>query len=125
MFNENYTPAKLLLPVMLLSFAMAGFLVFQTTLLLSDRANMVTAYTEQAKTLEQVEKVRTQVSALIKGVMDLSQKGNRNAKNIVADLKKAGINFQDQQAPAAGAPAGATPATGTATPAAPAEPAKK
>jgi hypothetical protein len=111
MFCENYSPSKLLLPVMLLSIAFTGFLVFQTTLLLSDRASMITAYGEQAKTLEQVEKVRTQVSALVKGVVDLSQKGNKNAKTIVNDMKKAGINFEDQPKPGADVPAagGVTP----------------
>jgi F0F1-type ATP synthase membrane subunit b/b' len=119
MFFENFTPSRLLLPVLLLSFAFVGFLFFQTNLLLTDRAALKTAYSEQSKTLEQVEKVRTQVSALVKGVMDLSQKGNRNAKTIVSDLKKAGVNFEDQPPPTAAGSAVPTP------PAAPAEAPKR
>ncbi|MFA5041234.1 MAG: hypothetical protein WC464_06350, partial [Bdellovibrionales bacterium] len=110
---ENYTPSRLLLPVFLLSIAFAGFLLFQTTLLVTDRGALHVAYSEQSKTLEQVEKVKTQASALIKGVLTLSQKGNKNAKVIVGDLKKAGVNFEDEKNPLA--PAGtAAPTAGNA-----------
>ncbi|MFA4993919.1 MAG: hypothetical protein WC521_01245 [Bdellovibrionales bacterium] len=100
-------PSQLLLPVSLISFAFAGFLAFQTTLLISDRAAINTAYVEQTKTLEQVEKVRGQASALVKGVVDLDKKGNKNARFIIEELKKVGINFQDDAAQVGAAPASA------------------
>jgi hypothetical protein len=98
-------PAQLLLPVFLISFAVCGFFVFQTTLLVSDRAAITAAYTDQAKTLEQVEKVRAQAGALAKGVFDLDKQGNKNAHAIVEDLKKAGVSFQDDAPKTGAAPA--------------------
>ena len=102
-------PSQLLVPVFLLSFAIVGFFVFQTTLLVTDRAAIVAAYQDQAKTLEQVEKVRTQASALAKGVFDLDKQGNRNAHLIVEELKKAGVSFQDDAPKAGAAPAATAP----------------
>ncbi len=130
---DNYTPSRLLMPVFLLSAAFAGFLLFQTTMLISDRAALQTAYTEQSKTLEQVEKVRSQLTALIKGVMALADKGDKNAKTIISDLKKAGVNFEDEKNPLAppadtAAPApnkAAAPAVKTSVPPALPEPLKR
>jgi hypothetical protein len=103
-------PSQLLLPVFLLSFAVVGFFVFQTTLLVSDRAAIVAAYGDQSKTLEQVEKVKAQASALAKGVFDLDKQGNKNAHFIVEELKKAGVSFQDEAPKAGAAPAATAPA---------------
>jgi len=110
MFCAKDIPSQLLLPVFLLSFAVVGFFVFQTTLLVTDRAAIVAAYQDQVKTLEQVEKVRTQASALAKGVFDLDKQGNKNAHFIVEELKKAGVSFQDDAPKAGAAPTAPAPA---------------
>jgi hypothetical protein len=95
MSNEtDKTP--LLLPILLLSFSVAGILAYQTCMLVSDRVTINTAYEQQERILVQVDKVKAQASALVKGVMDLSQQGNKNAQSIVDDLKKAGINFESK-----------------------------
>ena len=88
------------LPVFLLSIAVVGFLLFQTYSIVADRIALDTAYEQQEKPLEEVTKVKEQVSALIRGIVDLSQKGNKSATIIIDDMKKAGVTFQEDQEPA-------------------------
>ena len=93
---EKITPSCVLFPVLLLSLGFVAFLSFQAWLLVSDRDALDLAYNQQNKTLEQVEKVKTQVNALAKGTLGLAKEGNKNAQGVVDQLKKAGINIQDK-----------------------------
>jgi hypothetical protein len=115
MASEKITAQRLLFPVFLLSFAFALLLVFQLTLLVSERDNLHTAFGEQDAPLQKLQEIKTQVNALAIGTLHLSQQGNKDAENIMAQLKKAGIDVSDK----APAPTGtATPTVGKA-PAAP------
>jgi hypothetical protein len=107
---EKITSQQAVLPILILSFCLAAFFIFQTCLIFSDRSSLNAVYEQQNAPLEQVEKVKTRVNGMIKGLLTLSKQGNKNATAIIDDLKKAGITFQDEPAP------GATP------PAAPAKP---
>ena len=103
--SENKTSSQGQVPVFLLSFVMAAFLGFQTWILISDQNALTQAYIQQGKTLEQIEKVKTQLGALAKGTMALAGQGNKNAQEIIDQLKKAGVNIQDHpEVPSATAP---------------------
>ncbi len=106
MSHEKITTSQLLLPLFLLTLVVTIFLGFQSTLLVSDRSALQIARTQQEKPLEQLAKVKAQVNALAVGTLKLSKEGNKDAQNIVAQLKKAGIDINDQAPPP-------VPATGT------------
>ncbi|MDD3030171.1 MAG: hypothetical protein PHS57_07840 [Alphaproteobacteria bacterium] len=101
--NDSYTSECLcttgsgLLPLLFLSITVVGFLLFQTYSIVSDRVAVDSAISQQEKSLQEVEKVKEQVSALIRGVIEMSKKGNNGATDIIEGMKKAGITFQDDQ----------------------------
>ena len=105
MSNENVTSTQVLLPVIMISVVVFLFLAFQTVILSQDRSNFDTAITQQQPTIEQVQKVKAQLDALALGMLKLSQLGDKDAMNIIAQLKKAGVNVGDPSAPSS-APAG-------------------
>jgi hypothetical protein len=113
MANDKVSASNVLLPVLLLSTAVLGFFAFQTTLLVSDHKSLLQTFTEQQKALEQVAKLKTQVNSLAVGTLKLAEKGDKDAANIIAQLKKAGVNVEDTP-PAAAPPETMTPTTGKA-----------
>ncbi|MGB9153617.1 MAG: hypothetical protein WCD70_11080 [Alphaproteobacteria bacterium] len=118
MANDKLTSVQILLPVLLLSTAFAGFLGYQTSALKMEHDNLVQVYAQQNDPLTQVTKLKTQLSALATGTLTLAQKGDKDSQGIIATLKKAGVNVDNTPAPAAAAaPQTATPTTGkTVTP---------
>ncbi len=118
MAQEKITPAQILLPVLLLSVAVAGFLAFQTTLLFNDRASLQAAHVAQDKPLADANKVKDQANGLAVGTLRLANAGDKTAVAIIDQLKKNGVNVQEN--PNAGS-APATPAAPAAM--APEEPA--
>jgi hypothetical protein len=116
MANDRITASQILLPVLLLTVVLLSLLGYQTKLLWGDRTGLHYQHDQQDKPLEQLTKVKAQVNALAVGTLQLSKQGNKDAENIIAQLKKAGIdvNDQGQSTPAPGAPAPTAPAvTGT------------
>jgi hypothetical protein len=105
MASEKITAVHVLFPVSILSFVVALFLGFQTTLLMSDRGALHQAHGQQDQLIEQVNKVKSQVNALAVGTLKLSEQGNKDAQTIIAQLKKAGVNVSDKPMPN-GAPQG-------------------
>gem|GEM_PF-2761667 len=103
------TSSQIMLPVLLLSFAFAGFLGSQAWMMAADRDLLNQAYTQRDKALEQVSKVKAQVNALAKGTLELAKQGDKNAQTIIDEMKKAGINVQDAPAQQAGAARMPTP----------------
>ena len=97
MASDKITAAQILLPVSLISVVLVLFLGFQATLLVSDHTSLQQARTEQEAPLEQANKVKAQVNALTVGTLKLSKTGNKDAQNIIAELKKSGIDVNDQQ----------------------------
>jgi preprotein translocase subunit SecF len=96
MASDKLTTGQVLFPVALLSLVVTIFLGFQTTMLFSDRNQLQLAHTQQDKPLEQVGKIKAQLNALATGTLKLSEQGNKDAQNIIAELKKAGIDVSDQ-----------------------------
>ncbi len=113
MLGDRINPSQALLPLALLSFVVVLFLCFQTTLLISDRSSLHTAREQQDKPIEQIQKIKAQVNALAVGTLKLSEQGNKDAQNIIAALKKSGINVSDQVTP--------PPSDGDAAPSTPPE----
>ena len=121
MSNENITSTQVLLPVIMVSVVVFLFLAFQTVILSQDRVNFDTAITQQQPMIEQVQKVKSQLDALALGTLKLSQLGDKDAINIIAELKKAGVNVGDPSsstpnASAAGPMGGMMPPMNTASP---------
>jgi len=114
MASDKITATQLLFPLSMLSLVVVVFLGFQTTLLMTDRAALSQAHMAQDKPLEQALKVKEQANVLAVGTKKLADGGNKDAQNIIAQLKKMGIEVQDQ------APASAPAAPAAAPPAAPA-----
>ncbi|MDD4616847.1 MAG: hypothetical protein PHW76_07035 [Alphaproteobacteria bacterium] len=110
MLYEKESPSSLGLPVFILSIVVVGFLALQTWMLSADRAIYTEAYAKQDEVLANIGKAKGQANNLVKGVMNLAKQNNRNAENIINELKKAGINFQDVPAGAA-TPAPDTPSS--------------
>lgn len=86
---------------------LAAFMGVQTWLLFSDRASISQTYDKQTEVMNQIEVAKNQVNNLMRGVLELSKKDNKNAVRIIDNLKKAGINFEND--PSAAAPRAATP----------------
>jgi hypothetical protein len=110
MTNSKISVPQLLLPVFLISFVMALFLGFQTTLLVSDRVSFQQTHAQQDKPLEQLAKVKAQVNSLAVGTLQLSKQGNKDAITIINELKKAGVDVSDSPAGAPGSPTSPPPA---------------
>ena len=108
---------QLLYPVALLSFVMFGFLGFQTMAIMDEHKGLKGVRTQQEEPLTQAKKVQTQLDALALGTLKLSEKGNKDAAAIIANLKKLGITVTPPKAEGAAATKEA-PAAKEAAPAA-------
>ncbi len=106
-FQDRDFSKQLLLPVLIIAFTLATLLFAQAFILMSDRTVLSDAVAKQTAALAETERSKNQANNLIKGVMALAKENNKDAQNIINELKKAGVNFQDsppptpQQAPTA------------------------
>ncbi|MDD3371988.1 MAG: hypothetical protein PHE27_09215 [Alphaproteobacteria bacterium] len=107
MLYDKEPTGSVMLPLFLLTITFVGFLGMQTWLLVADHTVLGEAKVKQATLLAQVEKAKVQIGNLVKGVSNLAKQDNRVAQDILENLKKAGMNFQD--APKGAAPAAAAP----------------
>ncbi len=92
------SPQKLLFPILLLSLALCGTLVFQTVESINQRHSYIEAHQAQEKPLEEIQKIKTQVDNLAIGTLKLSEQGNASAQLVVEQLKKMGITINDKNA---------------------------
>jgi hypothetical protein len=107
------TTGHVLFPLSIVAFVLMLSLGFQSSLIFTERSNMHGAIAQQAKAVEDSNKVQAQFSTLALGTKKLAASGNKNAAAIADQMKKAGITFQDetqQAAPAAAPAANAVPA---------------
>jgi len=107
MCENNESPSGFL-PVLLLALTFVLFLGAQTWMLSTDRGAINETFNKQTEVLDQVEKARTQVGSLIKGLLELEKQDNRNAASIIDNLKRSGVNFQDAPLDQAAAPGAVT-----------------
>jgi septal ring factor EnvC (AmiA/AmiB activator) len=110
-----------------LAAALLFFVIFQLTQILADRSSLEKAKTQISENVTQADKVLAdnqkmldQLNAIATGTQRLADAGNANAKEIVAQLGRAGIkinpNFKEDQAKAAASKAEGKPAEGEAAP---------
>jgi hypothetical protein len=100
--RDTSSPPRLTISVCLLSGILAIFLGAQTAYLISDHEALQKDHDLQDKPLAQIDKVKTQLGVLANGTFALAKKGDKNAQEIVQDLKKSGIDFADQSPAEAG-----------------------
>ena len=123
--NKCLTATHILVPLFLVALTLVILFGVQSAQIRRDREAMAANITQQDKPLGEVQKLKTQVSALITGTMKLAEQGNKDAKDIVDKLKQAGIIQMGQQQPsgAPGAPPMTAPPSPTPAPPAPPTPA--
>ena len=106
--NTSNTPCVtqscVLFPVFLLTGMFTIYLGMQTAFLVSDHSALQQAYTQQDKPLAQIEKIKAQLSALGTGTLNLAKQGNKDAQDIVQQLKKAGVELAPPAQQGAGTP---------------------
>jgi hypothetical protein len=122
--------SNVLLPLLLVSFTLFLTLAFQMTQIMRDREALHQAKMQQDKPMEDAQKLQAQLTALALGTKKLADSGDKDAQNIIAQLKQNGITVAEPattSAPGAMAPkpalapvggqGGAAPAAAPAAPA--------
>ncbi len=80
-------------PLLLLAIGFLGLTVIQTTQLLNDRRALDEVASQQATSLAAAHKIRVATDSLVSKMQVLADKGNPNAKLVVAELKQRGITI--------------------------------
>jgi hypothetical protein len=80
-------------PLIVTLVAFVGFLGFQTNQILSARSAIATENENQTGPLAESQKVRDQLQRIAGNTAELANKGNANAKQIVAEFAKQGITL--------------------------------
>lgn len=89
--DTKITISKVLLPLSILSFAVAMFFAFQTSQILRERDVLHEARGQQDKAFVESQKLQAQLSALVLGTQKLSEQGDKNVKEIADRLKEMGV----------------------------------
>ena len=103
----RHTPSALV-PLLLTTLAVLGFLGLQVMGSVQDRQNLQATHVAQQNTVDNAGKLRTSLDALAADTQRMADAGNPNAALLVAELRKRGVTINP------GAPA-ATGAAGPAT----------
>ncbi len=93
------------LAVTLLTIALVAWFGFQTYQLVREQAALERAKASQEPTIEQAQKLRAQLDAISKKVLELAKQGNANATLIVEELAKRGVTINPTSPPAPSTPA--------------------
>lgn len=80
-------------PLLLLALGFLGLTVIQTTQLLNDRRALDEVASQQATPLAAAHKIRVATDSLVSKMQVLADKGNPNARLVVAELKQKGITI--------------------------------
>jgi hypothetical protein len=91
------------LAVTLLTIALVAWFGFQTYQLVRERAGLQAARASQEPTIEQAQKLRTQLDAISKKTLELAKQGNAGATLIVEELARRGVTI-NPSSPAGPAP---------------------
>jgi len=81
------------LPLLLLLLAFLGWGAIQTTQLVSDRLSLQAATSQQRGQLEAARKIRVAADSLAAKLKVLADKGNPDAKLVIAKLKEHGVSI--------------------------------
>ena len=78
-------------PLLLLGLVIAGWFIFQTTLLMRERENLRVARAGQERVVQDSTKLRSSLEAIVRETTALAANGNAGARMIVDELRKRGI----------------------------------
>lgn len=83
-------------PIFLLATALMGLLLFQTTQLSRERANLHQLAENQQQPLEEAKELRAQLNGVAADLARLAERGNHNAKKVVEELASRGITIKSE-----------------------------
>lgn len=92
--QSNREPHSIFLPVLLLAFAFLFWTGFQTMQLVREGAAMSSAYQNQDQLVQNATKMRKSLDTIAKETQKLADQGNPNAKLLIDELKKHGVNIK-------------------------------
>ena len=90
---EQQNQYRLFMPMLMLAAAVAVWLGFTTMQLIQERDDLRVAGENQQLMVEQSQKLRLKAQELGKELVALSQRGNKTAADIVAQMEKQGIKL--------------------------------
>jgi len=88
------------IPLLLIAIALVIWTGFQTIQLFKERKYLSAVIVDQAQTVDQSQKLRTQLDSIAKTTLQLAKQGNPNAKLIVEELRKRGVTINSGDSPA-------------------------
>jgi hypothetical protein len=89
------------LPLLLLAIAFVGWSAMQTTQLLGDHRALRDAAAQQVEPLAAAQKIRVAADSLAAKTQALADKGNADARAVVARLKERGVTINPNAKPIA------------------------
>ena len=93
------------LAVTFVTLAVAAWFAFQTYQLVRERSSLQSVRAAQEPTIEQAQKLRTQLDAISSKTLELAQQGNSGAALIVEQLARRGVTIKPNPTTAPEAPA--------------------
>lgn len=85
-------------PALLSALAVCGWLGFQTSQLMNDRAAVLGAHAAQQQTVDNASRLRSSLDALAADTQRMAETGNANARVLVEELRKRGVTINDNAA---------------------------
>ncbi len=92
--SNQEAPHSIFLPVLLIAIAFLFWTGFQTMQFVWEGSAMSTVYQNQEPLVQSATKVRKSLDTLAKETQKLADQGNPNAKLLVDELKKRGVNIK-------------------------------
>ena len=90
------------IPILLLALAIVCVLAFQSIQLVHEKENLANLRTAQDEPFAEAQRLRTQLDGIAGDTAALAQRGNENARRVVEELAKRGINIKPSGATAVG-----------------------
>ena len=94
MTDSNAAPAEgfsSFIPTFVLALALLATLVFQSVILVQERANLELTLQNQQEPVEQARKIRDQLQNILGKTAKLAQGGNTNAQAVIDELERRGV----------------------------------
>lgn len=89
--SERISIKQMLLPLVIMSFTMALFFIFQMTQVVRDRDVLNRTYGTQEALYVDSQKLNTQFGGLVVGTQKLAREGNTSAVELEKRLKQIGV----------------------------------
>jgi hypothetical protein len=86
-------PTSAFLPILLVTCAITGLLLFQAAQLNSERSDLAELRAGQRPAYQEAERLQSQLEGMAADTAELAKKGNANAKLIVDALRSRGITI--------------------------------